>query len=235
MRLEVTHQERYSRGQLLLRTILGFFYIFLPHMFVLFFMGLWGAILGFIAFWVVLFTGKYPQSMFEYQAGLIRWNLRLSARMFHLADGYPAFGINATDDKVVFEVENPERISRGLVLIRLFFGIFYVLIPHGFVLFFYWIWVSILMFLAWWIVLFTGKYPASFHKDVVGFLRWNERVNLYMGFMTDKYPPFTGAVLPDEMPPADPNQFVAPEPPTPVGTAPEEPVPGEVIHEDPKE
>jgi hypothetical protein len=235
MRLQVTLQERYSRGELLLRTFFGFFYIMLPHMFVLFFMGLWGAILGFIAFWVVLFTGKYPQSMFEYQAGLIRWNLRLNARLFNIADGYPAFGINATDDNVLFEVENPERISRGLVLIRMFFGLFYVLLPHGFVLFFYTWWVMLLTFLAWWIVLFTGRYPKSFHSDIVGYLRWSERVNLYMSFMTDKYPPFTGAELPDEIPPIHPSGFVSPEPAYSVGIAPEEPAHTDVTHEEPKE
>jgi hypothetical protein len=223
MRLRVTHQERYSRGELLLRTIFGFFYIMLPHLFVLFFMSLWGAVLGFIAFWVVLFTGKYPQSMFEFQAGLIRWNLRLNARLLNIADGYPAFGINATDDKVLFEIENPERISRGLVLVRLFFGFFYVMLPHGFVLMFYGIWVMILSFLAWWIVLFTGKYPKSFHNDMVGYLRWSERVNLYMSFMTDKYPPFTGNELPDEVPPVESNVFITPEPPPPAGVAPELP------------
>ncbi|HSV77176.1 MAG TPA: DUF4389 domain-containing protein [Bacteroidales bacterium] len=199
MKLKVQHQEKYSRSELLLRTLFGFFYIALPHLFLLFFVGIWGSILGFIAFWMILFTGKYPQSMFEFQVGYLRWYLRVNARIANVADGYPAFGIKGTDDKTLFEVEYPERISRGLVLVRLFFGAFFVYLPHFFVLFFRGLWVAILEFLAWWIVLFTGTYPLTFHEWVVGQLRWTTRVSLYMGYMTDKYPPFTGDELPDEV------------------------------------
>jgi hypothetical protein len=199
MKLKVQHQEKYSRSELLLRTLFGFFYIALPHLFLLFFVGIWGSILGFIAFWMILFTGKYPQSMFEFQVGLLRWSLRVNARISNVADGYPAFGIKGTDDKTLFEVEYPERISRGLVLVRLFFGAFFVFLPHFFILFFRGLWVAILEFLAWWIVLFTGTYPVTFHEWVVGQLRWTTRVSLYMGYMTDKYPPFTGDELPEEV------------------------------------
>lgn len=199
MKLKVKHQESYSRMELILRTLLGFFYIMLPHGFLLFFASLWGIILKFVAFWIILFTGKYPQSMFDYQLGLLRWNLRLSARIFNLSDGYPAFGINGSDEYTSLEVINPEKVSRGLVLIRLFLGVFYVFIPHGFLLFFRAIFIMILVFLAWWIVLFAGNYPVSFHNWVTGQTRWSTRLNLYMSYMTDKYPAFTGDELPDEI------------------------------------
>jgi len=199
MKLKVTLQEHYSRLELILRTLFGIFYIVLPHAFVLLFVSIWGAILGFVAFWIVLFTGKYPKSMFDFQVGLLRWNVRLTARMYNVADGYPAFGINGTDEFTSLEVEYPERVSRGLVLVRLFFGIFYVYIPHMFVLFFRSIVVNILIFLAWWIVLFTGNYPAAFHDWAVGQIRWSTRISLYMGYMTDTYPAFTGDELPEEV------------------------------------
>jgi hypothetical protein len=198
MKLEVKLQESYSRGELLLRTLFGFIYILLPHAFVLFFVGLWGAILQFVAFWIVLFSGIYPQSMFEYQVGLLRWSLRLNARVYNIADGYPAFGINATDENTVLEVEKPERLSRGLLILRTLFGAFYVMLPHMFLLFFRTIFVNILVFLSWWIVLFTGKYPQSFFEWIEGQLRWTTRVNLYMSFMTDTYPAFTGDKLANE-------------------------------------
>jgi hypothetical protein len=198
MKLKVRHQESYSRLELLLRSFFGIFYIALPHFFLLFFASIWGAILGFIAFWVVLFTGKYPKSMFDFQVGLIRWNLRLSARLNNVSDGYPSFGISGTDDYTELEVEYPESISRGLVLVRAFFGIFYVYLPHYFILIFRGIFVGLLTFLAWWIVLITGSYPASFHNWVVGQIRWGVRINLYMSYLTDKYPAFTGDELPEE-------------------------------------
>ena len=86
----------------------------LPHGFLLIFIGLWGKILSFIAFWIVLFTGEYPKSFFDFQVGLFRWGLRVNARYYNLCDGYPAFGINASDQFVKLEVEYPERLSRGL-------------------------------------------------------------------------------------------------------------------------
>ncbi len=198
MKLSIKYQEKYSRGELLLRTLLGWLYIYLPHFFILFFVSLWASILQFIAFWVILFTGRYPQSMFEFQVGVQQWSVRLYARMYNVSDGYPAFGIKAKDDYTSFEVPYPESVSRGLTLLRLFLGVFYVIIPHYFILGFRAIFVQILVFLAWWVVLFTGKYPANWHNWVVGQIRWQLRVTLYMYYMTDKYPAFTGDVLPGE-------------------------------------
>ena len=199
MKLIIKHQEKYSRGQLLLRALFGWLYIYIPHFFVLMFVGLWASLLRFIAFWVVLFTGKYPQSMFEFQVGMMKWSNRLMARMYNISDGYPAFGVNGTDEYTDLIVPYPEKISRGLVLLRLLFGAFYVALPHGFILYFRALFVGILTFLAWWSVLFTGKYPADWHNWAVGQIRWSNRMTLYLNYMTDVYPPFTGDELPDEV------------------------------------
>jgi hypothetical protein len=199
MKLTIQHQERYSRGELLLRAFFGWLYIYIPHGFVLMFVGLWGAILQFVAFWVILFTGRYPQSMFEFQVGQMKWNVRVTARMYNVSDGYPAFGLKTSEDRTDLEVPYPEKVSRILTLIRLLFGIFYVLIPHYFILYFRSIWVAILVFIAWWAVLFTAKYPQTMYEWVVGQVRWQMRVTIYMMYMTDRYPPFTGDELPDEV------------------------------------
>lgn len=192
MKLEIKLQENYSRGELLLRTLFGWIYITLPHMFILMFVSLWGTLLQFIAFWVVLFTGRYPQSMFEFQEGLFRWSLRVTARMLNVSDGYPAFGISAGDEYTSLEIPYPEKLSRGLLIVRTLFGGIYVGIPHGFILLFRYIATYVLVFIAWWAVLFTGNFPASFHKFIVGTIRWGMRVNVYLSFMTDEYPPFSG-------------------------------------------
>lgn len=111
MKLTIKNQENYSRGELLLRSIFGPLYITLPHMFLLFFVGICGSILYFIAFLVVVFTGTYPKSFFEFQVQLMRWRLRLNARLLNLSDGYPAFGLSGTDDEYTqLEVPYPERI-----------------------------------------------------------------------------------------------------------------------------
>lgn len=199
MKLTIKHQESYSRGELLLRTFFGWLYILLPHYFVLVFVGIWSSILAFVTWWIILFTGRYPESMFEFQVKYQAWGIRVMARLNNLSDGYPAFGISASDEHTDFQVSYPEKLSRGLLLVKTFFGMIYVILPHIFVLLFRMIWNSILNFISWWAVLFTGKYPESFHQFSVGTIRWVTRINLYYGlWMTDVYPPFTGAELEDE-------------------------------------
>ena len=192
MKLDIKHQESYSRGELLLRSFFGWLYILVPHMFILMFIGIWGAILNFLAFWVVLFTGNYPKSWFEFQIKLLKWNLRVMARVYNLSDGYPAFGLDVSDENINLDVEYPEELSRGLLIVRILFGAFYILIPHGFCLYFRLIATAFIMFIAWWVVLFTGTYPENWHSFMVGTFRWQTRVGLYMNFMTDDYPPFSG-------------------------------------------
>ena len=191
MTYDIKYAESQSRGELLLRTFFGLIYMYIPHAFILFFLGLWGAILGFISFWIILFTGRYPQSFFEYQVKLIRWQARLSARQLNLIDGYPAFGLDSVDEKVIVDIPYPEKLSRGMLLVKAFFGWLYVAIPHGFVLFFLALGAYVVLFLGWWIILFTGKLPVGFHNYLVGVLRWGQRVNLYLANMTDEYPPFS--------------------------------------------
>ncbi len=93
---------------------------------------------------------------------------------------------------VKFSIEYPEKLSRGLLLLKTFFGWLYVLIPHGFLLFFYSIAACVVTFVAWWAILFTGKFPKGMFDFLVGYQRWSNRVNAYMFFMTDVYPPFSG-------------------------------------------
>ncbi len=192
MKLTITRQDSYSRGELLLRTLFGWLYIMIPHCVVMMFVAIWAAILGFLAFWVVLFTGKYPQSWFEFQVKVMNWSSRLYATVYNLVDGYPAIGPGGTSDKVNLEVEYPESLSRGLVLARLFFGFFYVMIPHGFCLYFRMIAHGFVSLIAWFIVLFTGEFPENMHSFLVGTIRWMTRYSLYMALMTDEYPPFSG-------------------------------------------
>ncbi len=192
MTFRIVHQERYSRGELILRTLFGWLYIAIPHGFLLFFLGLWSAILAFIAFWVVLFTARYPQSMFEYQIKLNRWSMRLQGSLWNLFDGYPAFGLDSADEKVVLDAPRPERVSRGLVILRLLLGWAYVVIPHFICLIGRGVATGVLNFLAWWAILFAGRYPERWHAFNVGTLRWLLRIDLYLGYLTDEYPPFSG-------------------------------------------
>ena len=92
---------------------------------------------------------------------------------------------------LTYRVEYPEKLSRGKLLLKAFFGWAYVGIPHGIVLGVYSIAVSVVQFIAFWAILFTGKYPKGLFDFVVGYMRWSARVGAYMCFMRDEYPPFS--------------------------------------------
>ena len=203
MTLAITHQEKYSRGQLILRTLFGAIYIGIPHLVMLLIVGIWAAIIRFLTFWVVLFAGRFPESFFNFQVGYLNWGLRVAASIGvhvpfsfggygNLVDGYPAFFPGGKSDSVKLDVPRPERVSRGLVILRFLFGFIYVSIPHYFCLFFRQIASAVLAFLAWFAILFAGKYPVRWHAFNVGTYRWAIRVFLYLGYFTDEYPRFSG-------------------------------------------
>jgi len=192
MALTMTRQDQYSRGALLLRTFFGWLYISIPHFFLLFFVGIWAAILSLIAWWAVLFTGRYPKSFFEFQVGLLSWNARVGASLGNLTDEYPSFGAGGTSGSVKLDLTYPESLSRGVLILRTLFGWLYLLIPHGFCLFFRLIGHAVVQFLAWWVVLFTGSFPVGYHSFLTGTHRWVVRFSAYAGFLTDTYPPFSG-------------------------------------------
>jgi hypothetical protein len=191
MNYGIKHQESYSRGELLLRSMFGVFYIALPHFFLLIFLMIGSGLLNFITFWAILITGKFPQGMFNFQLNLHRWQLRVNARLQNLSDGYPAFGLSSEDEKICIEMERPENSNRLTVLLRAMFGMLYVMIPHMICLIFLLIGASFVRMIAFWVVLITGKYPKGMHNYIVGVMRWQFRVNAYMGYMTDTYPPFS--------------------------------------------
>ncbi len=85
----------------------------------------------------------------------------MEAVLGNLVDGYPAFFPGGTSDAVKLEVPRPDKVSRGLVILRLLFGVIYVGIPHYFCLIFREIASGVLGFLAWFAILFAGKYPAQ--------------------------------------------------------------------------
>lgn len=192
MLLSIEHQRAYSRGLLVLRTLFGFFYILLPHAIVLALFGIWGGILAFIAWWAILFTGRHPKGMFEFQVKLRSWGMRLSASIYNLVDGYPAFGTGGKSWQVSLNIPYPPSLSRGLLLLKTFFGGLYCGLPHGFCLYFRVLISAFVGYLAWWVVLITGQYPLSWHRFNVGTLRWMTRLDMYLNNLSDRYPPFSG-------------------------------------------
>jgi len=193
----IKHQDSYSRGEAILRALFGWIYIGIPHLFLLYFVVLAFTGLNIVAFWITLFTGKLPKLYFDLFVGTNLWAYRVIASLNGLADKYPSFGFDSSkEDRVTYELEYIENYPQGQVLLVALFGWLYVGVPHGVILIFRFIWVTILKFVAFWVVLFTGNFPASWHKFIVNTYRWNERVVQYLYLVRVKYPPFNG--LPDD-------------------------------------
>lgn len=87
-------------------------------------------------------------------------------------------------------IEYQSQYSRSELLLRTIFGLFYIVIPHGFALFFYSIYVGVASLIAWFSILFTRNYPKFAFDAVTGMLDWQLRVNASMSNLVDGYPPF---------------------------------------------
>lgn len=68
--------------------------LLIPHMFVIYFLGIAAMVAGWLAYWVIAFTGKYPEGVYGFMVGMLRWYMRMSAWLFSLTDVYPPFSLN---------------------------------------------------------------------------------------------------------------------------------------------
>jgi hypothetical protein len=135
---------------------------------------------------MLLFRQKYPRWWFDWNLNLSRFLARVGAYAMLMRDEYPS-----TDEEQAvhldFAYPDAQRLSRGLPLIKWFLAI-----PHWIVLGFLWIGAVVCVVIAWFAILFTGRYPRGLFDYVVGVYRWSMRVGAYaLLLITDEYPPFT--------------------------------------------
>jgi hypothetical protein len=100
---------------------------------------------------------------------------------------------------VELNIQYQEKQSRLITFFKLILAI-----PQYFVLYFINIAAGVVVFLSWWVILFTGKLPKSFYDFITWYMRWNTRFSVYMNLLTDKYPPFSGEPSTISNPPATP-------------------------------
>jgi hypothetical protein len=180
LRFDVPYPERSSRLLIFFRWLLA-----IPHFIVLYFLALAVAVVHFIAFWAILFTARYPEGLFRFSVGVSRWQTNLLAYSVLLRDEYPPFSMDEGQYPVVYSVDYPERLNRWLIFIK-----WLLVIPNVIALFFVILAAYLVTFVAWFAILFTGKYPQGMFKFVVGALRWALRASSYTSLWTDQYPPF---------------------------------------------
>ena len=151
-----------------------------------------GGVLGAVAFvcaliawFAIVITGRAPDGLWRLSAFYLRWRVRNSAYVALLRDEYPPFG----DAPYPAEVDVPvpfEPRDRLTVAFRPILAL-----PHLLVVWLLGIAWGFISIVAWFAILFTGRYPASLYQFAVGVLRWTTRVEAYLLLLTDDYPPFT--------------------------------------------
>ena len=182
----------------------------IPHVIVLVVLDI-AAVLAVIGAWfAILFTGRYPRAIFDFNVGVLRWSWRVHyyATSVLGTDVYPPFSLAAADYPATLEIAYPDQLSRGLVLVKSWL----LAIPHLLIIgaltaaswggrgraVFTLSVLGALVIVAAVTLLFTAKYPRGLFDFLLGIHRWVFRVVAYVALMTDQYPPFRLDQGPDE-------------------------------------
>ena len=186
-------------------------FLAIPHFVVL--AVLWAAfvIVTVIAWFAILFTGRYPRALFDFNVGVMRWNWRVGFYV-HAAlgtDRYPPFSLSRGEYPAALELAYPERLSRGLVLVKWLLAVPHLIVvgllvavimlypirslnelggdlqlAGGYSV------INLLVVIAGFFLLITGRYPVPLFDFLMGINRWIYRTLTYVALMSDEYPPF---------------------------------------------
>jgi hypothetical protein len=186
--LEVDRADRIANWRPIVQWLLA-----IPHVVILYVLGIVSEVVGIISWFAILITGKLPEGLATLQCLYLRYNNRVISYVAFLREEYPPFAFEtvAPDPgtyppvrtNFVPELENRNRLTVAFRII--------LVIPQMIVLAFLGIAAFVAGVIAFFAVLFTGHWPDGLRTFVVGVMRWGTRVNAYFYLLTDEYPPFS--------------------------------------------
>ena len=180
---DIAYPERLSRWKIFVKWLLA-----IPHFIIVSLLLTVNSVLVLIAFFAILFTKKWPRGLFDFSLQIQRWTANVIVYAVSLQrDEYPPFSGDRGEYPVTLDVEYREDLSRWMIFVK-----WLLVLPHMFVLMFVLLAAYVVIFIAFFAILFTGRYPRGMFDFVVGAGRWTMRVNAYAQWlMTDRYPPFS--------------------------------------------
>jgi hypothetical protein len=225
LRLEGDLSPRLSRWLWLVKWALA-----IPHFIVLFFLWIAFFVLSVVALVAILFTGRYPRGIFDFNVGVMRWTWRVGYYSYSAlgTDSYPPFTLAEVPEYPArLSVAYPQSLSRGLVLVKwwllaipqyLIIGVFTGAAFAGYNGANDGNWwygsglIGLLVCIAGIALLFANRYPRGLYDLVMGMNRWCFRVLAYAALMTDQYPPFRMDMGDRELPSSDATATAGPAP-----------------------
>ena len=179
-----------------------------PHWIVLAFLWVAFGLVTVVAFVAILVTARYPRVLFDFAVGVLRWSWRVAfyTNAAFGTDRYPPFTLRPDPDYPAdLEIDAPERLSRGLVLVKWWLLAIPQYVVVGLLISSpWWLWedqnyqwtfgagglVGLLALVGIVVHAVTASYPRALFDMIIGFDRWVLRVAAYAALMTDRYPPF---------------------------------------------
>ena len=178
VQVAVAEAARQRRATVAFRLILA-----IPHLFVLYFLGIVASVVVFIGWWGALFTGRLPDFAAIYLGGYMRWYTRVDGYVSLLTDVYPPFAFEDDPGYPVRLAVAQERLNRLAVFFRIILAI-----PAAIVAAVVGLGAAVVSIIAWLVTLVTGELPAPMHQAFTAVLRYRFRYNCYWLLLTPSYP-----------------------------------------------